>query len=168
MAPSHRGDTAAGRRIGFYGAVSGVGSQGAQVLHYEQGIYPLSRDRDVMVTAIWALDDFTAGNGATLVVPCSHGRAGGRLVAGEAVPVQMPAGSVLLFASRTWQAGGANTSGRSRLGVIIDYVQPWLRSCEAHTLSADAGHLSSPVCAKLFGMTSIITECLACQVHGLR
>jgi hypothetical protein len=25
--------------------------------------------------------------------------------------------------------------------VIIDYVQPWLRPCEAHTLSADAGQV---------------------------
>jgi hypothetical protein len=43
--------------------------QGAQMLHYEQGIYPLPRDRDVMMSAIWALDDFTADNGATLVIP---------------------------------------------------------------------------------------------------
>jgi hypothetical protein len=37
--------------------------QEAQVLHYDQGIYPLPRDRDVMLTAMWALDDFTADNG---------------------------------------------------------------------------------------------------------
>jgi len=26
---------------------------------------------------------------------------------------------------------------RPRLGVVIDYAQPWLRPCEARTLSAD-------------------------------
>jgi phytanoyl-CoA dioxygenase PhyH len=52
--------------------------QDAQTLHYEQGIYPLPRDRDVMVTAIWALDDFTARNGATLVIPRSHTHAEGK------------------------------------------------------------------------------------------
>jgi ectoine hydroxylase-related dioxygenase (phytanoyl-CoA dioxygenase family) len=110
--------------------------QDAQLLHYEQGIYPLPRDRDVMVTAIWALDDFTAGNGATLVVPGSHEQEHGKPGRGQAVPVEMPAGSVLLFPGRLWHGAGANTSTRPRLAVVIDYIQPWLRPCEAHTLSA--------------------------------
>jgi ectoine hydroxylase-related dioxygenase (phytanoyl-CoA dioxygenase family) len=111
--------------------------QGAQVLHYEQGIYPLPRDRDVMVTAIWALDDFTASNGATRVVPGSHQPATGKPEPGQAVPVEMPAGSVLLFSGRLYHGAGANTATRPRLGVVIDYQQPWLRPCEAHTLSTD-------------------------------
>ncbi len=111
--------------------------QCAQVLHYEQGIYPLPRDRDVMITAIWALDDFTAANGATLIVPRSHKLRAGKPEVNDAIPAEMPAGSVLVFVGRLWHAGGANTTGHPRLGVIIDYVQPWLRPCEAHTLSAN-------------------------------
>ena len=111
--------------------------QDAQMLHYEQGIYPLPRDRDVMVTAIWALDDFTADNGATLVIPGSHKQAQGKPGRSKAVPVVMPAGSVLLFPGRLWHGAGANTSTRPRLAVVIDYIQPWLRPCEAHPLSAD-------------------------------
>lgn len=111
--------------------------QDAQMLHYEQGIYPLPRDRDVMMTAIWALGDFTADNGATRIVPGSHRRAEGKPAASDAVTVEMPAGSVLLFTGRLWHGAGANTSTASRLGVVIDYAQPWLRPCEAHTLSAD-------------------------------
>jgi len=111
--------------------------QTAQVLHYEQGIYPLPRDRDVMVTTIWALDDFTAANGATRVVPGSHERSGGRPDPAATVPVEMAAGSVLIFSGRLWHGAGANSSDRTRLGVVIDYAQPWLRPCEAHTLSAD-------------------------------
>jgi ectoine hydroxylase-related dioxygenase (phytanoyl-CoA dioxygenase family) len=90
-----------------------------------------------MVTAIWALDDFTAANGGTLVVPGSHRHARGKPAASEAVAVEMPAGSVLIFSGRLWHGGGANTSTRPRLGVVIDYAQPWLHPCEAHTLSAD-------------------------------
>jgi ectoine hydroxylase-related dioxygenase (phytanoyl-CoA dioxygenase family) len=104
---------------------------------YEQGIYPLPRDHDVMVTAIWALDDFTTDNGATLVIPGSHSRVKGEPGTNDAVPVEMPAGSVLLFSGRLWHGAGANTSTRPRLGIVIDYAQPWLRPCEAHTLSAD-------------------------------
>jgi ectoine hydroxylase-related dioxygenase (phytanoyl-CoA dioxygenase family) len=53
----------------------------------------------------------------------------------------MPAGSVLLFLGRLWHGVGANTSTRPRLAVVIDYVQAWLRPCEAHTLSADPGQV---------------------------
>ena len=115
--------------------------QGAQVLHYEQGIYPLPRDRDLMLTAIWALDDFSVANGATLVVPGSHQHAIGKPGPDQAVPVEMPAGSVLLFSGRLYHGSGANTSTQPRLGVVIDYQQPWLRPCEAHTLSADSAQV---------------------------
>jgi ectoine hydroxylase-related dioxygenase (phytanoyl-CoA dioxygenase family) len=111
--------------------------QDAQVLHFDQGIYPVPRDRDVMLTAIWALDDFTASNGATLVVPGSHQPAASKPDPGLAVPVEMPAGSLLLFSGRLYHGAGANTSTQTRLGVVIDYQQPWLRPCEAHMLSAD-------------------------------
>jgi len=115
--------------------------QGAQMLHYEQGIYPLPRDRDVMMSAIWALDDFTADNGATLVIPGSHKQAQGKPGRDNAMPVEMPAGSALLFLGRLWHGAGANVSTRPRLAVVIDYAQPWLRPCEAHTLSADPGQV---------------------------
>ena len=111
--------------------------QGAQVLHYEQGIYPVPRDRDLMLTTIWALDDFTASNGATLLVPGSHRPAATKPGRAQTVPVEMPAGSVLLFSGRLYHGAGANDSTGMRLGVVIDYQQPWLRPCEAHTLSAD-------------------------------
>jgi ectoine hydroxylase-related dioxygenase (phytanoyl-CoA dioxygenase family) len=117
--------------------------EAAQVLHYEQGIYPLPRDRDLMLTAIWALDDFTAANGATLIVPRSHHGHDRRPDMTDAIPAEMPAGSVLVFLGRLWHAAGANVTGRPRLGVIIDYVQPWLRPCEAHTLSANLDQVRS-------------------------
>lgn len=111
--------------------------QQAQVLHYEQGVYPLPRDRDVMLTAIWALDDFTADNGATRVVPGSHQPSSDKPAPDQAVAVPVTAGSVLLFSGRLYHGAGANISTRPRLGVVIDYQQPWLRPCETHALSAD-------------------------------
>jgi ectoine hydroxylase-related dioxygenase (phytanoyl-CoA dioxygenase family) len=125
-----------GAQFGNTCAIQVHSGQDAQVLHYEQGIYPLPRDRDVMISAIWALDDFTADNGATRVVPGSHLRPAGKPAAAETISAVMPAGSVLLFSGRLYHGGGANSSVRPRLGVVIDYLQPWLRPCEAHTLSA--------------------------------
>jgi ectoine hydroxylase-related dioxygenase (phytanoyl-CoA dioxygenase family) len=126
----------AGAQFGNTSAIEVHPGQQAQMLHYEQGIYPLPRDRDVMITALWALDDFTADNGATRIIPGSHHRPAGKPDVAEAVPAEMPAGSVMLFSGRLYHGAGANTTPRPRLGVIIDYIQPWLRPCEAHTLSA--------------------------------
>jgi ectoine hydroxylase-related dioxygenase (phytanoyl-CoA dioxygenase family) len=125
-----------GTQFGISCAIQVHPGQQAQVLHYDQGIYPLPRDRDVMITTLWALDDFTAANGATRFVPGSHLRPAGKPDADETIPAEMPAGSVLLFVGRLYHGAGANTTSRPRLGVVIDYVQPWLRPCEAHTLSA--------------------------------
>ena len=45
-----------------------------QELHRDDLVYPLAHpnERQSVITVIWALTDFTAGNGATLVVPGSH------------------------------------------------------------------------------------------------
>jgi ectoine hydroxylase-related dioxygenase (phytanoyl-CoA dioxygenase family) len=126
-----------GTQFGTTCAVQVHPGQGAQVLHYEQNLYPLPCDHDVMLTAIWALDDFTAENGATRVVPRSHEGPARKPDHGETMPVEMPAGSVFLFSGRLYHGAGANISDRPRLGVAIDYIQPRLRPCEAHTLSAD-------------------------------
>ena len=42
----------------------------------------------------------------------------------------MPAGSVVFFLGTLWHGGGANTSDRPRLGVILEYSVSWLRSQE--------------------------------------
>lgn len=126
-----------GTQFGTTCAIEVHPGQGGQVLHYEQNLYPLPRDRDVMLTAMWALDDFTDENGATRVVPGSHEGPARKPDPGETVPVEMRAGSVFLFSGRLYHGAGANVSDRPRLGVTIDYIQPWLRPCEAHCLSAD-------------------------------
>ncbi|EUA33797.1 phytanoyl-CoA dioxygenase family protein [Mycobacterium xenopi 3993] len=47
--------------------------ESAQLLHHDDGFYPIPRPRAPLAAAtIWAIDDFTADNGATVVVPGSH------------------------------------------------------------------------------------------------
>jgi len=109
----------------------------AQLAHHDDGFYPIPRPRAPLAAAtIWAIDDFTADNGATVVIPGSH-RWGKRRPGPDdrAVPVVMPAGSCVFFVGTLWHGGGANTSTRERLAVTAQYCEPWLRPMEAYTLS---------------------------------
>lgn len=108
----------------------------AQMLHTDDGFYPIPRPRAALGAAtIWAIDDFTADNGATDIIAGSH-RWGDRLPAeSDRAPVVMSAGSCVFFLGTLWHGGGANRSDRPRLAVTAQYCEPWLRPQEAFTLS---------------------------------
>ncbi|MFY2860315.1 phytanoyl-CoA dioxygenase family protein [Mycobacterium sp. THU-M104] len=111
--------------------------ESAQLAHHDDGFYPIPRPREPLAAAtIWAIDDFTADNGATVVLPGSH-RWGRRPPGPDdpALPVVMPAGSCVFFVGTLWHGGGANTTDRDRLAITAQYCQPWLRPMEAFTLS---------------------------------
>ncbi|MFE2996784.1 phytanoyl-CoA dioxygenase family protein [Nocardia sp. NPDC059246] len=109
----------------------------AQMLHTDDGFYPLPRPRKGLGAAtIWAIDDFTAENGATDIIPGSH--LWGDRLPGESdrrEPVVMPAGSCVFFVGTLWHGGGANRSPNPRLALTAQYCEPWLRPQEAFTLS---------------------------------
>ncbi|WP_280432138.1 phytanoyl-CoA dioxygenase family protein [Nocardia brasiliensis] len=108
----------------------------AQMLHTDDGFYPLPRPRAALGAAtIWAIDDFTAENGATDIIAGSH-RWGHRMPEqSEREPVVMRAGSCVFFLGTLWHGGGANRSARPRLALTAQYCEPWLRPQEAFTLS---------------------------------
>ncbi|MFI9508989.1 phytanoyl-CoA dioxygenase family protein [Nocardia sp. NPDC052566] len=108
----------------------------AQMLHTDDGFYPLPRPRKALGAAtIWAVDDFTADNGATDILPRSH-LWGDRMPTGaEREPVLMRAGSCVFFLGTLWHGGGENRSAAPRLAVTAQYCEPWLRPQEAFTLS---------------------------------
>ncbi len=111
----------------------------AQVLHRDEHIYPLPPDYpNVVLNTMWALDDFTEANGATRFLPGSHrwtDRMAGPQDEADVVQATMPAGSVLFYVGKIWHGGGANTTDRPRLGVILEYVVGWLRAQENHVLA---------------------------------
>lgn len=113
--------------------------EAAQPLHYDDGFYPWPRPRRALGAAtIWAIDDFTADNGATVAIPGSHlwgERMPGDAEASLARPVVMPKGSVLFFLGTLWHGGGRNDSARGRLCVTAQYCAPWCRPQENFSLS---------------------------------
>ena len=110
-----------------------------QAFHTDDGAARIDRPRPMLgVSAIWALDDFTADNGATEVIPGSHLWEHEEYPPPDddrAVPIVMPAGSVVIFAGTLQHRGGANRSTGERLGFTPQYCQPWLRQLENMVLA---------------------------------
>jgi ectoine hydroxylase-related dioxygenase (phytanoyl-CoA dioxygenase family) len=131
------------RVLGHYQLSAPVGIQigpgeKAQVLHRDEGIYPLPRPHPtVVINSMWPLDDFTASNGATRLVPGSHRWDDDRRPGTEAevAVAEMPAGSTMIYLGHLWHGGGANQTEHPRLGVILEYVVGWLRPQENHCLA---------------------------------
>ena len=108
----------------------------AQMLHTDDAFYPLPRPRKALGAAIiWAIDDFTADNGATDIIPGSHLWGEEAPDPADRQPVVMSAGSCVFFVGTLWHGGGANRSDRARLAVTAQYCEPWVRPQEAFTLS---------------------------------
>lgn len=109
-----------------------------QPWHHDDSFYPISRPRPaISISTIWAIDDFTSRNGATEVIPGSHIWADDKRPGTTDVGtvVEMPKGSVVIFAGTLWHRGGANRSQAPRLGITIQYCQPWARQQEAQMLA---------------------------------
>lgn len=95
--------------------------RGHQRLHVDFGS-PVSTGEYRVCNSIWLLDDFTADNGATRVVPGSHRR--GTMPEEEMadpadrhpaeVQIVAPAGTVVVFNSHLWHGGTENRSDRPR------------------------------------------------------
>jgi ectoine hydroxylase-related dioxygenase (phytanoyl-CoA dioxygenase family) len=99
--------------------------------------YPVPRPRPILaLSTIWAIEAFTADNGATQLIPGSHrwGPEHPDERAHTVVTAAMPAGSVVVFDGALWHRGGANRSTGTRLCMSPQYCQPWLRPQESQLL----------------------------------
>ena len=104
--------------------------QGHQAFHadWRSGVEP----GDYYVcNSMWLLDDFTLENGATRVVPGSH-RSGKHPKDAledatqqhpEEIQLIAPAGTVIVFNSHLWHAGGLNQTDSPRHGMLAYYTR---------------------------------------------
>jgi len=116
------------------------GGEPAQMLHRDEGNWPHFPwpGPELTVSSIFALNDFTEENGATLVAPGSHRWPDPQREAQpeEVTQAVMPAGSVLLYTGKVIHAAGANrTPDTWRRGMHISFVLGWLRPEEHHALA---------------------------------
>ena len=91
----------------------------------------------VVVNAMWALTDFTAGNGCTRVVPGSHlsGVEPDPAAVWDTVDAEVPAGGAVVWDARTWHASGRNASDAARIGISATYCGAQFRQLQNHALA---------------------------------
>ena len=108
-------------------ALPGQGHQGFHA-DWRSGVQP----GDYYVcNSMWLLDDFTVENGATRVVPGSH-RSGKHPKDAlkdatqehpEEIQLIAPSGTVIIFNSHLWHAGGLNQTDARRHGMLAYYCR---------------------------------------------
>ena len=129
-----------------------------QVLHRDDSIYPLRLPgTELQISAMWALQDFNADNGATRLLLGSHTVRDDLHLRGEdACQALMPKGSVLFYMGRTIHGGGANRSNAPRAGLINTYSLGWLQPEVNHvlTLSRELVHSFPEPIPRLMGYQS--------------
>ena len=121
------------RTIGWPALLSGssaniVNQHGEEeMLHADQTYMPEPWAAAHGINIAWCIDAFTADNGATRVAPGSHllnrsHRPGEALP--EMVPVEAPAGAMIVIDGRCWHRTGRNETDAPRAGVFNWYTLP--------------------------------------------
>lgn len=116
-------------RVGQIGGRDPLPGYGQQGLHADWTARSKGEPFRI-VTTIWLLDDFTAENGATRVVPGTHHLLGQPPKSFADPASRHPdqriivaqAGSVLVFNGHLWHSGTANKSSRSRRVLQCSFV----------------------------------------------
>ena len=124
-------------RIGSSTAIEIHPGEAAQVLHRDDSFYPMRLPGvEFQISAMWALHDFTAENGATRVVLGSQDlRDVDTVKESDIEQAVMPRGAVLFYLGSTIHGGGANTAACPRVGLITTYSLGWLRQEENQYLT---------------------------------
>ncbi len=108
-----------------------------QVPHRDEEMWPCPKSGiEYLVNVMWALTDFTARNGATLLWP--HAAMDGptrELDLARATVAEMPRGSALVYLGSLTHCGGANRADAPRTGLIVSYCLGWLKQYENAFLS---------------------------------
>lgn len=115
--------------------------EAAQKLHQDDAMYHLPYPHiPLTVNTVITLDNFTAENGATRIVPHSkdwENPINQELGEKKHLPAVCPAGSLVAWSGSTWHGGGANQTSTPRLALNFHYCRSWLKPQESQLLGVD-------------------------------
>ena len=127
-----------------------------QPIHTDDAFYTVPRPRPpIGFSTIVAVDEFTAENGGTEIIPGSHTWSDAQLAGlydkgldadapanpefeRQLKPALLPAGACIVFLGTLLHRGGANRSKASRLAFSNQYCEPWARTQENFFLGIPA------------------------------
>jgi ectoine hydroxylase-related dioxygenase (phytanoyl-CoA dioxygenase family) len=124
-----------------------------------------SGDLPLLLNTLVMLDDFTADNGATFMMPGSH-KFAPKPTEEEFYAVAQralgPKGSILMFNSNVWHAGGDNGTANQRRSVTPMYNKPYVKAGFDYprALGYDKGDSFSPYLKQVIGYNSRIPATL--------
>ena len=142
----------------FGGAINSRGRTSyAQRIHRDIRSY--SGDMPLLLNTLVMLDDFLPENGATYMLSGSHKAAekpSDEAFFAQAERAVGPAGSVLVFNSNVWHAGGDNTTDRTRRSVTPMYCRPFIKQQFDYprVLGYDAGPSLTPYTRQVTGFNA--------------
>jgi len=108
-----------------------------QPLHRDVGVYEpyVLREpggKEILLSWIVAVSDFTAANGATRIVPGSHTWPRDRIAREEeVVQAEMPSGAAVVYLGSVLHGAAINTTDQPRSAIVSGYAVGWLRQEES-------------------------------------
>jgi len=128
----------------FGGALNQAHSRSyAHEIHRDVRSY--SKERPLLNTLVM-LDEFTEDNGATYLLPGSHKspvKPPVEFFYAKAVRALGPAGSILVFDSNVWHAGGDNLTDAPRRSVTPMFCRPWVKPQFDYCRALGYAHVAS-------------------------
>jgi ectoine hydroxylase-related dioxygenase (phytanoyl-CoA dioxygenase family) len=148
----------------FGGAINSAHSRSyAHKIHRD--IRSFSGDMPLLLNTLVMFDDFTEANGATYLMPGAHKLAEKPLEEEFYAKAQRaigPAGSILMFNSNLWHAGGDNNTDKPRRSVTPMFCRPFIKPgfdyCRA--LGYDYAEKLSPELRQIIGYNARIPASL--------
>lgn len=147
-----------------------------QPLHVDMGLLPDAKGPAVC-NSVWLLDDFTAHNGATRLVPGSHrwGRNPRDVLENPLAPypgevmIIAPAGTVVVYNAHVWHGGTANRTGMHRRALHSFYVRRDLpqQQWQKKLLRPETQARLSPAMRELLALDDSLNDELSAAAPGL-
>lgn len=114
----------------FGGFINEADGPGGYIGAIHRDVRTFSQDFRLMLNMLVMLDNFTPENGATHIMPKSHGMADKpKQSAFEAAAVRATgsAGDILVFDSRLWHAAGHNQTADPRRALTLTFTRPFFK-----------------------------------------